>query len=354
MPKPSSKTTKKEPGSLHNHISVSPVIIIGLILAIAGVILIMMYVYLQNRNVINQQEVVPEVLEQVKDDPFRLENKYMTVDMAELKQACPYIDCIPSIDRPIFETAEESNEWLTDDEIIFGLERNGVVRAYPQKILNWHEIVNDSLGSDPIAITFCPLCGTALAYERIVNGDEVEFGVTGKLYNSVLVMYDRTEENYWSQLTGQAIAGPAAQRMDEITQIELATTTWGEWKSEHPESEVLSKETGYTRTYDIYPYDDYESSSDIWFSVMNRDERLHPKHIVYGVKIGEETKAYPIESFDSVSEITDTIGGIEYTLIREEDGHILATSASGQEIMPIRVFWFAWAAFYPETGIYQQ
>lgn len=128
--------------------------------------------------------------------------------------------------------AEEAS-WLKDDDIVFAIDYMDLQRAYPQRILNWHEIVNDTLPSsgqtagDPIAVTFCPLCGSALAFERKVDGVITEFGVSGKLHNSDLVMYDRYEGNLWQQITGERIVGPAAQRFEILKQIPIITTPWG-------------------------------------------------------------------------------------------------------------------------------
>lgn len=271
----------------------------------------------------------------------------------DLLQGCFAKDCIPSIDEPIFETAQEADTWLVDEDRIFALDFNGVVRAYPQRIMNWHEIVNDDANGTPIAITFCPLCGSALAFERKVDGIITEFGVSGKLHNSDLVMYDRYEGNLWQQITGEAIVGPAARRNEELTKVPIITVPWSQWKAEHPDTQVLSRDTGYSRNYDQYPYGTYEENDQLLFGVKDVNKSLQIKTVVYGVEISGLSKAYPESVFDNNSTINDSIGNISVKLEKLTSGEINVTNTTtGEEIIPIRLFWFAWAAFHPDTQLY--
>ncbi len=275
----------------------------------------------------------------------------LTLDDLEL--GCPGKDCIPSIDNPVFDSAQEAAEWMESDDIVFGLSYNGVTRAYPQRILNWHEIVNDQVGDTPVAITFCPLCGTAIAFERIVNGTEAEFGVSGRLYNSNLVMYDRLEESYWQQADGRAIIGPAAARQEKLSRVPISTVTWEQWRAEHPDTEVLSRETGYTRDYDRYPYGTYEENDEIYFGIQNSDERLPIKEVVYGFTVNDQPVAYTEEYLLQNASVSDTIGSEEVTVTTSPDGTVIMSTADGEEIVPLRTFWFAWAAFHPDTLLRQ-
>jgi len=261
-------------------------------------------------------------------------------------------DCIPSIDNPKFEKAQEAT-WLQDEDVVFAVDYKGVKRAYPQRIMNWHEIVNDTIGDTPVAITFCPLCGSALAFERTVDEVITEFGVSGKLHNSDLVVYDRYEGNLWQQITGEAIVGPAARRSEKLKQIPIVTTKWGEWKTEHPDTEVLSHDTGHARNYDAYPYGTYEQDDELYFGVKNLDKKLQIKTVVYGIEMNDTSKAYPESAFDEQSVITDTVGSIQVRLEKTDEGKILVTNLQTQEeIIPIRLFWFAWASFHPDTELY--
>jgi len=273
---------------------------------------------------------------------------------ADLLQGCFGKDCIPSIDNPTFESAQEADTWLAPDDRIFALDFNGVVRAYPQRIMNWHEIVNDEVNGAPIAITFCPLCGSALAFERTVDGVITEFGVSGKLHNSDLVMYDRYEGNLWQQITGEAIIGPAARRNEELTKVPIITVPWSQWKTEHPDTQVLSRNTGYTRNYDQYPYGTYEENDELIFGVKGLDTSLQIKTPVYGIEVDGLSKAYPEAVFDEDKAISDQLGDIPLSLKKDADGDILITRIdTGEQITPIRLFWFAWAAFHPNTELYQ-
>jgi len=275
------------------------------------------------------------------------------VKKEDLLQGCFAQDCIPSIDNPKFESVQEAS-WLRDDDMVFAIDYKGIQRAYPQRILNWHEIVNDTIADDPIVITFCPLCGSALAFERKVDAVITEFGVSGKLHNNDLVMYDRYEGNMWQQITGEGIVGPAARRNEKLKQVPIITTTWGEWKKENPGTLVLSRDTGHTRDYDRYPYGTYEENDELLFGVKNLDKSLQIKTVVYGIEVGDASKAYTESAFDKKTVIEDVVGNTNIRLERKKSGEIEVTNQdSGEEIIPIRLFWFAWASFHPGTELYQ-
>lgn len=261
-------------------------------------------------------------------------------------------DCIPSIDNPKFESSNQAN-WLREDDRVFAINYKGIQRAYPQRILNWHEVVNDTFAGDPVIITFCPLCGSALAFERKVDGVITQFGVSGKLHNSDLVMYDRYEGNLWQQITGEAIVGSAARRNEVLAQLSITTTSWGDWKTQHPDTEVLSRDTGYNRDYNQYPYGTYEQNDEIYFGVKGLNRTLQIKTVVYGIELNGVSKAYPEGVFENQIIIRDTVAGIPLTLEKTRSGQIRVTNSQTQEeIIPIRLFWFAWAAFHPDTKLY--
>lgn len=271
----------------------------------------------------------------------------------DLIQGCFGQDCIPSLTQPKFQQVNETS-WLHDNDVIFTISHKGVDRAYPQRIMNWHEIVNDTISGDPIAITFCPLCGSAVAFERKVDGIITEFGVSGKLHDSDLVMYDRYEGSLWQQITGEAIVGPAARRNEKLKPILLGATTWGEWKREHSNAQVLSKDTGYTRNYDQYPYGTYEQDDQLLFGVRELNKSLPIKTVVYGIEMNGSSKAYPESIIDNKKVIEDTVGNTTIQLKKLESGQIKVTNLQTQEeIIPIRLFWFAWASFHPDTELYK-
>ncbi|MBD3328775.1 DUF3179 domain-containing protein [Candidatus Peregrinibacteria bacterium] len=277
--------------------------------------------------------------------------------IARLERGCiAGKDCIPSIDDPKFVSAAEADEYLDDDDWVIGLERSGVVRAYPLNILNWHEIINDKVGDEPIAISFCPLCYTGNAFIREIDGEETEFGVSGYLINSNLVMYDRLTGSLWEQLTGEALNGPNVS--EKLKKITVATLPWEDWLENHPETQVLSRDTGFDRDYDQSPYGDYDESTDVFFSVANRDNRLFEKEIVYGVYYDGVAKAYPrslLENLNDDEKILDDEIGDNPVEIKWDDGKFsVFAKESGEEIVPEISFWFAWVAFYPDTEIYER
>ncbi len=298
-------------------------------------------------------------------------------------------DSIPSINNPKFVSASEGNKFLSDDDLIFGLYYEGEVRAYPALILVWHEIVNDIVQGTPIAITYCPLCYASIAFERSIQGRTFSFGVSGLLYNSDLVMYDRQSGSYWSQILGRAIAGELAGY--ELKRVAIDHTNWGVWKRMHADTKVLSLDTGYSRSYGDDPYGNYYTSPNILFPVDHLDSRLGPKKLVYGITVGNETKAYPRGTIVAHGVINDQVGKASLLILGIGDGptrafdrrvgngtlefHVengrifdvrtgsewnidgLATSGplkgtQLKRVVGLSLFWFAWAAFYPNTDIY--
>lgn len=299
------------------------------------------------------------------------------------------MDGIPSIDNPKFISASEGDEFLSDADAVFGIYYSGEARAYPAMIMVWHEIVNDVVNRKPVLITYCPLCYAAIAYERMIDGQAVQFGVSGKLYNSDLVMYDRLTESYWSQILGKAIVGEFAGR--ELTRIPLDSTTWSVWKQLHPDTLVLSKDTGYTRSYGVDPYQAYYTSGEVWFPLEHSDQRLHPKTLIYGLTIGQSQKAYTRDIITQRGVINDQVDGIQVAVwavrdnpTRAFDRHVgnvtleftidggrifdtpthsewnvdgLAISGPYEGTQLTRIdgvacFWFAWAAFYENGDLY--
>jgi hypothetical protein len=274
------------------------------------------------------------------------------IDITEIMDGGPPMDGIPSIDDPIYVSVEEADKWIEDDELVLAMEYQNVVRVYPLQIMVWHEIVNDHINGDPILVTYCPLCGSGIAYYRLIQGKEVEFGTSGKLYNSNLIMYDRLTETYWTQIDGIAVYGELVGL--ELEEISIDTVVWGDWKINYPESEVLSQETGYTRSYGNDPYGSYYADDLLFFPVNNEDRSIHPKMVTYGIEVDGIYKAYlELDIILESNFIEDVVNGQEITIIREESGRVkIINKKSGEEIVKERDFWFAWYAFHPETLVY--
>ena len=242
-----------------------------------------------------------------------------------------------------------------DNELVLALTYNGVERVYPLQILVWHEIVNDKINGEPILITYCPLCGSGIAYERKIesNGEKFEtrFGTSGKLYNSNLVMYDEKTDTYWQQIDGKAIVGELTGQ--ELKEISIDTVVWRDWKSSHKDSEVLSQNTGFSRQYGRDPYGNYYEDSFLIFDVNAQDDRIHPKTVVFGIEVNGIYKAYREEDLIKENTIEDDIDGIRIRVERGNDGVVkISNLNTGEEIIKERDFWFAWYAFHPETKLH--
>lgn len=264
----------------------------------------------------------------------------------------PPKDGIPSLDNPTFITVHDADQWIKDNELVLGIIHKGIKRVYPLQILVWHEIVNDEIAGDPILITYCPLCGSGIAFERKINSETVEFGTSGKLYNSNLVMYDRKTDTYWTQIDGKAILGELTGM--QLKEVSIDTVAWRDWKKEHPDSEVLSKETGFTRNYGNDPYGSYYEDSNLFFPVDNKDTTIHPKTVIFGIIVNGIYKAYQEDDLKRLKLINDTVGGIDITLQRDSAGIVkIMNQQTGEEIVKERDFWFAWYAFHPDTLLYK-
>ena len=267
----------------------------------------------------------------------------------------PPKDGIPSIDNPKYVSIQDADEWIADNELVLALKFNDEIRIYPHQIMVWHEIVNEEINSTPIAITYCPLCGSGIAYVREVDMDgvkkETEFGTSGKLFNSNLVMYDRLTDTHWSQINGEAILGElTGQKLEKLT---LHTVVWSEWIAENPEGLVLSQETEFDREYGVDPYGSYYSDERLFFPIENTNDFLHPKDVIYGIEINGEYKAYRENSLENGVVYDDIVEGIELSIERLNSGEVIILNTQTQEqIAYERDFWFSWYAFNPTTTIY--
>ena len=264
----------------------------------------------------------------------------------------PEKDGIPSIDKPDFLAAGFAAFLRNDDEVL-GILRSKTARAYPLRILNWHEVVNDRIDGEPVVISFCPLCGTGMAFAARVDGRELSFGVSGLLYNSDVLLFDRQTNSLWSQLLGQAISGPL--KGSRLTLLPLTQTSWADWRRQQPATQVLSTNTGTVRPYMRNPYEGYEQSEDLMFPVAFRAAGFHPKERVLGIKLGGEAKAYPfVELGKTGGEVADRLGGVALT-IRYDPAARRATAhdSLGRQLPAVVGFWFAWYAFNPSSEVFR-
>ncbi|WP_308307485.1 DUF3179 domain-containing protein [Streptomyces sp. ISL-10] len=273
----------------------------------------------------------------------------------------PGKDGIPSIDTPRLVSASEA-DFLDDDDPVFGLEYHGQVRAYPQLVLVWHEIVNDTVGGEPLAVTYCPLTGTVIGFSAPPGVQDLTFGTTGKLVNSNLLMYDRQTGSQWPQLLGQAVSGPLkGTRLDTVP---LVWTTWKQWRTAHPDTAVLSTDTGALRSYGSDPYGSYDSYPDRGgyyakgrpiFPVLATSDRFADKDVVIGVRVGSERLAIHKDLVRTNRIVRAEVGGTRVEARWDDQlGTARVVQQVGDRWEPadfLDAMWFAWYAFYPNSQV---
>ena len=292
----------------------------------------------------------------------------------------PPKDGIPSIDEPSF-VAPDDVDFLAPGDPVFGVARNGVVKAYPQKILVQHEIVNDRLGDLPVAVTYCPLTGTVQGFER---GDTT-FGVSGRLINNNLVMYDRATEAWWPQMLATSIPGPwnEAPEIRSLREFGLVWTSWAQWQQTHPETRVLSTDTGFAKNYARDPYgsynppDGYYTDNLTLFETLDEDNRFSRKHVVLGARTADGAVAVDKSTLLNEQVVTGTLGATPFVAVADQrldtgyvylnpdertvrsDGETTRLGDSTYEpndlplagVHTFDAMWFAWHGYYPETNV---
>ena len=271
-----------------------------------------------------------------------------SVALEDLHQGCPARDCIPSIDAPKYVPAGDARH-VADDDRVIAISLNGVKRAYPARILDRHEIVNDTIGGIPIAITWCPLCGSAVGIEREVDGEITEFGVSGVLYNSDLVFYDRASNTLWDQVEARGIVGPKTGK--QLTLVPVAMTTWSRWRDAHPDTLALSPDTGFEIDYSRDPYAEYRGATGLMFPVSAEDDRIHPKSVVHGFNVDGMQIAYTQALLEKHRSYESELGEFELTAMLHDDGSVTLADQHGETYVGTRLFWFAWYTFHPGTRV---
>jgi hypothetical protein len=341
-------------------------------------------------------------------DEFTTDFTKHSVPYTEIISGGPPKDGIPAIDEPRFVGVDEANAWLKPQEPVILLRIADDAKAYPIQIVMWHEIVNDTAGGRPVAVTFCPLCNTAIAFERTVDEGELTFGTTGRLRFSNLIMYDRQTESWWQQATGDAIAGELTGT--RLRSLPAAIVSWSNFRSAHPEGEVLSRQTGFSRDYGQNPYAGYDDvdSSPFLYDGPDTPGDLPPMARVITVDAEGKPVAYPYEVLRESPAVNDIVDGEPIVVLWQEgtasaldessidagrdvgtagvfsrrlDGETLTFRSEGDAILDretgsewnvlgeavagelegsrlgpivsIDHFWFSWAAFRPETRVYK-
>ncbi len=310
----------------------------------------------------------------------------------------PGRDGIPSLTRPEVVPAEQS-QFLLDTRVL-GVEINGEARAYPLPIMWWHEVVNDTLGGEPVLVTYCPLTGSGLAFDPVVGGRFLNFGVSGLLFENNLIMFDRQTESLWNQLLLGAQCGP--ERDSELSRIPVVETMLGGWVERHPQTTVVTTNTGFSRSYGVYPYGNYRelNNSETLFPSSPWGEELPPKEKVLGIHEDRSSVAYPfgvLKSLGAAVALNDSVGDLAvlvtyqggyqtarafdrtvhdqtltfsvvdstaFTLVDAETGTewnalgvAVAGPLEGSRLTAVAdaylLFWFSWSIYYPRTRVFQ-
>ena len=328
-----------------------------------------------------------------------------TVSWGEILSGGPPKDGIPAVDAPQFESITAGDEWLEGPDPVILFSHGDVTRAYPLGILIWHEIVNDVVDGQPVTITFCPLCNASIAFDRNFDGQVLDFGTTGRLRNSDLIMYDRQTETWWQQFTGEGIIGQYAG--EQLNFLSSQVLSWEDFKASHPDGEVLAR-PNMPRNYGSNPYVGYDSTSHPFLFLNTPDPRLDPVERVLGLTTQTEAIAYPFALLEEAGVVHDSFGGTELAILHKaglasaldasviskgkdigavavyerqigdqrltfsanEDGtfsdaetgstwDILGEAINGPlageqltAVLHFDHFWFAWAAFFPATELY--
>lgn len=328
------------------------------------------------------------------------------IPIDEIISGGPPPDGIPAIDRPDFVASAGAAGWLGARQPVLALEINGDARAYPLQILIWHEIVNDTVGGTPVAITYCPLCNSGLVFDRRLDGALLDFGTSGKLYRSDLLMYDRQSHSLWAQMEGRAVVGARAGAT--LARIPANTIAYEDFKAAYPAGRVLSRETGHARAYGRNPYALYDEAGSAPFLFRGTpDPRRPPKERVVGVVVGGAARAYPWPVLAARGVVHDTVGTEPLVIFHRPGalsalddsqiersravgatavfspmvggralqfevgpegfrdrqtgtvwnllGHAVRGPLAGKRLRAIPhvdAFWFAWAAFHPAAGVY--
>lgn len=290
-------------------------------------------------------------------DPFRtFDLGNAAIPRNQIHSGGPPVDGIPSLSRPKFIAASQAR-YLEPSDRVIGVVIEGTARAYPLKVLNYHEAVNDQIGNTPFTVTYCPLCDSVAVFDRRFGDEVLEFGISGLLYNSNVLLYDRRRDDgmsLWSQMKSSAVAGPKVRTVLKTLPVEL--TTWSDWRARFPETTALSTDTGHRRDYSQTPYGRYFDSPNLMFPVEPVDRRLPLKTPVLGVWSETTARAFPLTAFDalqSLQEIQTDVGGKALTLEFNPSARSLRVVKSGDELQWMYAFWFAWAAFHPDTDLYR-
>ena len=351
------------------------------------------------------EELLPVEAPPFDTSDWRTDFTRRTVPWTDIRSGGPPKDGIPAIDSPEVETVAAAGEWLSAQDPVILFQQDGSVRAYPLAILIWHEIVNDEVGGKPVAVTFCPLCNASIVFDRDFDGQVLDFGTTGRLRNSDLVMYDRQTETWWQQFTGQGLVGAHAGR--QLAFLPSQVISFGDFAAQFPDGQVLARPTSVSRNYGANPYVGYDSTDQPFLFDGESDSRLPATERIVGLALGEEVMAYAFSTLAEAGAVNDEVGGVPVAIFhkagtasaldsrtisegrdvgsaavfdrrvgdqvltfapddgtfRDQEtgstwnllGEAIAGELAGQRLaqqLAFDHFWFAWSAFHPDTGLF--
>jgi hypothetical protein len=267
----------------------------------------------------------------------------------------PPPDGIPPIEEPDYISIAEADEFLVAQDAVFVAELDKEIYVFPQSIMVWHEIVNEEINGEKLSITYCPLTGSAIGYYGNLSAGSTDFGTSGKLINSNLIMYDRQTESYWSQILGQAISGPLAG--EKLDRFQLTWTNWSNIKAKYERANVLSNKTGFSRDYTSDPYGSYRINQsgnyyvneNLFFDVLSKDDSLKRKDIVIAGEYKGQHFAIEKEFIVREKEISFKIAEEQLTAFYEPELDTVKVRHDDEELVVFDVMWFGWHAFYPEA-----
>ncbi len=313
------------------------------------------------------------------------------------------IDCIPEIVEPKFETVLQADKWLGDGDLVLSVYGNGILKAYPLRVMAWHQVLNDYLGDTPVVVIYSPFTGAGVAFIRPgLQGEPLEFRVSGRLYNADVLLYDRQTGTLWQGFTGEPLAGPLVGLFGPLQQLPSVIVPWGEWKRAHPGGQVLARPERIAirgrryrakpQRYEDFPYAEYELRRWVGYGVdvdKLKLQGLPPKRRVTGLAIGGEALAFLVSSLGTSEGLLElTLGGEPLAVLRAPDGGLrafrrrlpsgelhlerhsdeLVDVESGRrwdldgrpldggpplERLPTTpCYWFAWVLFHPETDLF--
>jgi len=308
-----------------------------------------------------------------------------TIRLDEVRWGGVKQDGIPPLREPVMIDASGAG-YLQETDVVFGVAVEDDIRAYPKRILAWHEMFIDTLGGMPMAGVYCTLCGTVILYETEVDGTNHQIGTSGFLYRSNKLMYDQQTQSLWSTLEGRPVVGALVGKGIELRRRSVVTTTWGEWRRRHPDTKVLSLETGYDRDYDEgVAYRSYFATDELMFTVPKRDPRLKNKAEVLALRANGVELAISAAWLRKRPVYRDRVGEVSVVVLTDKsganrvyddqgvvfsgyDGDVSVTSEDGRtwvltesalisgadsisRFPANRSFWFAWYSAFPETRL---